>query len=249
MAEQERTPRPPHKGEGHRQRLRDKFLEHGIEAFTDSEVIELLLTFGTPRSDCKEAARAALTRFQSLPAVLDAHPGELQQIKGIGPKNIFALRFIQGVARRYLKQRIVGKEYLRSAREVADYLIHSMRGLPHEVLTVIFLDTAHAVIATEVVAEGTVNVNTIYPRELIKAALRHNASALVLAHNHPSGSLTPSLQDRKLTQNLYLLGSFLHITLLDHLIVGSGDTVFSFAEEGLMASIRSECSTILGSLG
>ncbi|MGI6638856.1 MAG: RadC family protein [Desulfobulbus sp.] len=240
---------PRHKGEGHRQRLRDKFLQHGIEAFTDSEVIELLLTFGTPRSDCKDAARAALTHFHTLPAVLDASQQELQQIKGIGPKNIFALHFVQGVARRYLKQRITGKHYLRSAREVADYLIHSMRGLPHEVLTVIFLDASHAIITSEVVAEGTVNVNTIYPRELIKAALRVNASALVLAHNHPSGSLTPSAQDTSLTKTLYLLGSFLQITLLDHLIVGAGDKVFSFAEEGLMAAIRSQCSNILGSLG
>ena len=97
-----------HKGEGHRQRLREKFLEQGIDAFTDSEIIELLLTFGTPRSDCKDAARSALQRFKTLPAVLDAAPAELQQIKGVGPKNIFALQFIQGVARRYLRQRIVG---------------------------------------------------------------------------------------------------------------------------------------------
>ena len=237
---------PQNKGAG--QRLRDKFLELGIEAFTDSEVIEVLLSFGTPRSDCKEASRAALARFGSLPAVLDAAPQELQQIKGMGGKNIFALRFIQGVARRYLKQRIVGRQYLRSAREVADFLIHSMRGLKHEVLTVVFLDAAHAVITSEVVAEGTVNVNTIYPRELVKEALRLNASALVIAHNHPSGALKPSEQDKALTRNLYLLGSFLHISLLDHLIVGEGDTVFSFAEAGLMSGIRAQCGRLLGSL-
>lgn len=240
---------PHNKGAGHRQRLRDKFLELGIEAFTDSEVIEVLLSFGTPRSDCKDAARAALARFGSLPAVLDAAPQELQQIKGMGGKNVFALRFIQGVARRYLKQRIVGRQYLRSAREVADFLIHSMRGLKHEVLTVVFLDAAHAVITSEVVAEGTVNVNTIYPRELVKEALRLNASALVIAHNHPSGALEPSEQDKALTRNLYLLGSFLHISLLDHLIVGEGDTVFSFAEAGLMSGIRAQCGRLLGSLG
>ena len=237
------------KGEGHRQRLRDRFLERGIEGFTDSEVIEVLLTFGTPRSDCKQAARDALERFGSLPAVLDASAQELQQIKGMGPKNVFALRFIQGVARRYLKQRIVGKQYLRSSREVADYLIHSMRGLKHEVLTVVFLDAAHAIIASEVVAEGTVNINTIYPRELIKAALRHNASALVIAHNHPSGVLQPSEQDKTLTRNLHLLGSFLQIRLLDHLVVGAGERVFSFAEAGLMQQIQSQCSQMTSSLG
>ena len=237
------------RGEGHRQRLRDKFLAQGIEAFTDAEIIELLLTFGTPRSDCKEAARALLTQFGSLPAVLDAAPVQLQQVKGVGPKNTFALHFIQGVARRYLHQRVVGKEYVRSSREVADYLIHSMRGLQHEVLTVVFLDAAHAVIDAAVVAEGTVTVNTIYPRELVKAALARNASALVIAHNHPSGSLTPSRQDSELTRSLYLVCSFMHLDLLDHLIIGAGDQVYSFADQGVMASIREDCRRLLGRAG
>lgn len=237
------------RGEGHRQRLRDKFLAQGIDAFTDAEIIELLLTFGTPRSDCKEAARELLARFGSLPAVLDAAPVQLQQVKGVGPKNIFALHFIQGVARRYLRQRVVGKEYVRSSREVADYLIHSMRGLQHEVLTVVFLDAAHAVIDAAVVAEGTVTVNTIYPRELVKAALARNASALVIAHNHPSGSLTPSRQDSELTRSLYLVCSFMHLDLLDHLIIGAGDQVYSFADQGVMASIREDCRRLLGRAG
>ena len=237
------------RGEGHRQRLRDKFLAQGIEAFTDAEIIELLLTFGTPRSDCKEAARALLAQFGSLPAVLDAAPVQLQQVKGVGPKNTFALHFIQGVARRYLHQRVVGKEYVRSSREVADYLIHSMRGLQHEVLTVVFLDAAHAVIDATVVAEGTVTVNTIYPRELVKAALARNASALVIAHNHPSGSLTPSRQDSELTRSLYLVCSFMHLDLLDHLIIGAGDQVYSFADQGLMATIREDCRRLLGRAG
>ena len=237
------------RGEGHRQRLRDKFLAQGIEAFTDAEIIELLLTFGTPRSDCKEAARALLAQFGSLPAVLDAAPVQLQQVKGVGPKNTFALHFIQGVARRYLRQRVVGKEYIRSSREVADYLIHSMRGLQHEVLTVVFLDAAHAVIDAAVVAEGTVTVNTIYPRELVKAALARNASALVIAHNHPSGSLTPSRQDSELTRSLYLVCSFMHLDLLDHLIIGAGDQVYSFADQGLMATIREDCRRLLGRSG
>ena len=237
------------RGEGHRQRLRDKFLAQGIEAFTDAEIIELLLTFGTPRSDCKEAARALLAQFGSLPAVLDAAPVQLQQVKGVGPKNTFALHFIQGVARRYLRQRVVGKEYVRSSREVADYLIHSMRGLQHEVLTVVFLDAAHAVIDAAVVAEGTVTVNTIYPRELVKAALARNASALVIAHNHPSGSLTPSRQDSELTRSLYLVCSFMHLDLLDHLIIGAGDQVYSFADQGLMATIREDCRRLLGRSG
>ena len=237
------------KGEGHRQRLRDKLLEQGIDSFTDSEIIELLLTFGTPRADCKEAARLALAQFKSLPAVLDASPLQLQQIKGIGPKNIFALRFIQGVARRYLRQRIVGKQYVHSSREVADYLIHSMRGLQHEVLTVVFLDAAHAIIDTTVIAEGTATVNTVYPRELVKAALSRNATGLILAHNHPSGALSPSRQDEELTRSLHLVCSFMHINLLDHLIIGAGDQVYSFADQGLMAKIREDCRRLMAQKG
>ncbi len=233
------------KGAGHRQRLRDKFLERGVDALSDAEVIELLLTFGTPRTDCKEPARTALKQFKTLPAVLDARPETLKTIKGLGPKNIFALQFIQGVARRYLQQRICGKNYISSSRDVADYLIHAMRGLEHEVFMVVFLDAAHAVIETEILSEGTVTVNTVYPRELIKSALSHNASALVIAHNHPSGSLKPSIQDKKLTKTLYLTCSFMQINLLDHLIVGEGETTYSFADHGLMAAIKDDCATLL----
>lgn len=230
------------KGAGHRQRLRDKFIEQGIDALSDSEIIELLLTFGTPRSDCKKAARAALEQFGSLPAVLDASTVQLRQIKGMGPKNIFALQFIQGAARRYLRQRVVGKQYVTSSREVAEYLIHSMRGLKHEVFTVVYLDASHAIIDSEVLTEGTVTVNTVYPRELVKAALARNASALFIAHNHPSGTIKPSAQDEQLTRTLHLVCSFMHINLLDHLIIGDGDTVYSFADHGLMARIRDDCS-------
>nr|MDU9046535.1 DNA repair protein RadC [Candidatus Electrothrix aestuarii] len=229
---------------GHRQRLRDKFQEKGIEALTDTEVIELLLTFGTPRSDCKQAARDALAKFGSLPQVLDASPVLLEKIKGMGPKNIFALQFVQGIARRYLRQRIEKKNYITSSREVADYLIHAMRSLRHEVFMVVYLDASHAVIGSEILSEGTINVNTVYPRELIKSALAHHAASLVVAHNHPSGSLQPSGADEQLTRTLFLMCSFMNITLLDHLIIGAGETVYSFADHGLMDSVKKDCAAI-----
>lgn len=234
------------KGAGHRERLREKFQERGIEAFKDDEVLELLFTFGTPRHDCKDMARAALKRFGgSLPGVLDAPASELGKIKGVGPKNVFALHFVKGVARRYLKEQLKEKHYLHSSAEVAAYLIHAMRNLEKEVFKAIFLDAAHAVIEVETIAEGTINVNTIYPRELVKRALQHNAAALVVAHNHPSGSLQPSARDRQLTRSLYLVCSFMNMQLLDHLIVGAGDTVFSFADHGLMGDIARECTELL----
>ena len=234
------------KGAGHRQRLRDRFLERGLDGFSDSEILELLLSFGTPRSDCKDPARAALQQFGSLSAVLEEPLSGLQQIKGIGPKNAFAVYFIQTVAGRYLKDRLQGKRYLHGSSEVRDYLTHTMRGLKKEVFTVIYLDSSHAILGSEIVAEGTINVNTVYPRELIQQALTKNAAAMIVAHNHPSGSLSPSAQDMQLTRTIALLGSMMQIQLLDHILIGNGS--YSFADHGLMTEIREQCRETMESL-
>ncbi|MEN8140971.1 MAG: DNA repair protein RadC [Thermodesulfobacteriota bacterium] len=223
--------------DGHRQRLREKFSSRGIEALNDDEVLELLLTLGTPRRDCKELARAMLKELGSLAGVFEASDLELQAIKGVGPSNSFALTFIHGVARRFLSQRLVGRHYLRSSREVADYLNHTMRHLQQEVFKVIFLDSSLAIIHSEILSRGTLARNTIYPREVIKAALDHNAAALVVAHNHPSGQQQPSGADKELTRILFSACALLEIQLLDHLIVGGDKRPFSFADHGLMAEL------------
>jgi DNA repair protein RadC len=233
------------KGVGHRQRLKDKFQQQSIEAFTDAEVLELLLILGTPRKDCKEQARALLHHFGSLPNVLEASAPEIQEVKGVGPNNSFAIHFLHAVARRYLKNRLQEKHYLHSSQQVTEYLIHSMRDLQHEVMTAIFLDSSHAIVDTQVIARGTVASNTIYPRELVKLALELNASAMVIAHNHPSGNLEPSKQDYQLTRTLYLACSFMNIRLLDHLIIGQSDKTYSFADHGKMVSIGEECNRML----
>lgn len=234
-----------HKGKGHRQRLREKFLKRGLEALNDDEVLELLLTLGTPRKDCKEEARALLKQFGSLAAVLESPLDALQEVKGIGPQNGFAIHFIQSVARRYLNQRLKNKDYLRSSNEVAEYLNHSMRHLKKEVFKVIFLDAGLAIIDAQTIFEGTLATNTIYPREFIKMVLDNHAAAVVIAHNHPSGSQKPSAADRKLTRNLFLACSVMDIQLLDHLIIGSQGTPYSFADHGIMAEIKQECQSLL----
>lgn len=222
--------------------MRDRFLRYGLSSFSDAEILELLLSFGTPRSDCKEQAKLLLERFGSLAAVLDADPTKTQQVQGVGPKNSFALSFIKSAADRYLQGRLRSRNYLKSSRDVIDYLTHSMRGLQIEVFTVIYLDSSLGIIDSEVVAEGTVNVNTIYPREIVRRALSHNAAALVVAHNHPSGSLIPSVQDRVLTKTLGLLCSLMHIRLIDHVIIGEG--FFSFADNGIMTEIGNWCAAV-----
>jgi DNA repair protein RadC len=234
------------KGAGHRGRLRDRFQQKGLDSMSDAEVLELLLSFGTPRSDCKEPARLALEHFGSFSSVLEASSLDLSKIPGIGPKNSFAIHFVQAVARRYLKERLRGKRYLHSSDQVKEYLLHSMRGLKKEVFTVIFLDSSHAVIDSETISEGTINNTTVYPRELLLRALNHNSAALIVAHNHPSGSLQPSKQDRHLTRTLFLAASFLDIHLLDHLIIGDGS--FSFADHGLMDEIKEDCKTIMNGI-
>ncbi len=231
------------KGEGHRARLRDRFLAKGLDGFTDTEILELLLSFGTPRSDCKDATRLLLEKYGSFAEVLEAPISSLQEVKGVGPKNGFALHFVRAVAGHYLKERLRGKRYLHSSREVEDYLVHSMRGLKKEVFTVIFLDASHAIIDSEILAEGTLNVNTVYPREIVKRALEVHAAALIIAHNHPSGSLQPSVQDIKLTKTLALICRYMQLQLLDHLVIGDG--CYSFADNGLMDSLRDECRTAM----
>ncbi len=234
------------KGTGHRQRLREKFLARGIDAFNEAEVVELLLTLGTPRKDCKEMARSLLARFGSLSKALEASQAELEQVAGIGPTNSFALHFVHGVARRYLQERLVGKEYLRSTREVADYLVHAMRDLGRETFVAIFLDAAFGILGSGTIAEGSISSTTVYPRELIRRAFDHHAAALVVAHNHPSGNLKPSAEDRELTRRLFVALALVDIQLLDHVIIGGNGETYSFADHGLMTTIRQECQPLLG---
>ncbi len=230
------------KGAGHRERLRSRFMEKGIVGFTDAEILEILLTFGTPRSDCKEAAKALLKEFGSFSAVIDAPTSALERVRGVGSKNSFALRFLHAAASHYLRDRLQGKEYIRSSAEVVRYLSHSMRGLKREVFKVVFLDSSHGIIDVETLSEGTVNINTVYPREVISRALALHAAALIIAHNHPSGSLQPSAQDKALTKTLYFLCSSLQLELLDHIIIGDGS--FSFADCGLMTEIRTDSEKV-----
>lgn len=231
--------------EGHRQRLRDKFLRYGLLAFTDEEVLELLFSFGTPRQDCKERAREAIRRFGGLAEVLEAPIQELTKIPGVGEKNAFAVRFIQDVARRYLKERIVQKTYIRAASDLVEYLWHSLSREKKEIFVVTFLDAQHAVIATEHLFTGTLTASAVYPREVVKKALEYHAAAIVLAHNHPSGSIQPSSQDIELTRRIYLAARLLDIEVLDHIVIGDIGRYFSFADEGIMASISKRVAGII----
>ncbi|UCC38376.1 MAG: DNA repair protein RadC [Candidatus Aminicenantes bacterium] len=219
--------------QGHRQRLREKFLKGGLKGFLDYEVIELLLTLGTPRKDCKKMARKALKKFQSLRGVLEAPIDELQEIKGIGPRNIIGLRLIQEVSRRFLKERMMKGPYCHSSEEVFDYLYHALRDLKREKFKVLFLDAKNKILEEKTVFEGTVDSSAVYPREIMKEALRCNSSSLIFVHNHPSGDHEPSVSDREITKELVFAANVMQLKVLDHIIIGN-NCYFSFADEGLI---------------
>ena len=218
---------------GHRKRLREKFIKSGLAGFHDYEVVELLLSLGTPRRDCKPAAREAIKRFKTLRGVLEAPLEELQQIDGVGPHSAFGIKLVQEVARDFLKAKILDKPFYKSSQEVFDYLYHSMRDLRKEVFKVIYLNSQNQIIDTVDLSGGTVNSSAISPREVIEGAIKHNAVSLIFVHNHPSGNPEPSARDKELTRDLVYAGKVMRINVLDHIVIGD-NRYFGFANEGLI---------------
>ena len=198
---------------GHRKRLRERFSRSGLAGFHDYEIVELLLTLGTPRRDCKPQAKEATKIFKNLRGVLEAPSEELRKIKGITTHNVFVIKFMQEIAREFLKGQLLDKPYCRSSREVFDYLYHSMRDLKREVFKVIFLDSQNRVVEIEDLFEGTLNASAVYPREIIQGAVRHNAAALIFVHNHPAGNPQPSDNDKQITQDLVFAGNIMQSIL------------------------------------
>jgi DNA repair protein RadC len=211
----------------------------GLDGFHDYEVIELLLTLATPRKDCKEQAKAALKRFKTLQAVVEAPTQGLQEIRGIGPKNVFGIKFVHAVAERYLKKKLVKKNPLRSSRELFDYLYHTLRDKNREIFKAVFLDAQNRIIAIETLFEGTLTASSVYPREVVQEALKHHAAGLFLVHNHPSGEPQPSKEDRLITQQLIDACRVMGVTVHEHLIIGD-NTYFSFADHGHIAEMNRE---------
>jgi DNA repair protein RadC len=224
---------------GHRKRLREKFLKSGLAGFQDYEVIELLLSLGTPRRDCKPQAKEAIRRFKSLRGVLEASDSELQKIEGIGPHSVFGIKFTQAVAREFLKEKSIGKQLCSSSQEIFDYFYHSMRDLKKEIVKIVFLNSQNQIIDFRDFAQGTVDSSFIYPREIIEGAINCQAVSLIVVHNHPSGNPEPSESDKALTRDLVFAGSAMKINILDHIIIGD-NRHFSFAAAGMIEKSETE---------
>jgi DNA repair protein RadC len=217
--------------EGHRKRLRERFLKSGIDGFQDYEIVELLISLGRPRVNCKPQAKEAIRRFKNLRGVLEASPEELQQIEGIGPHSIFGIKFMQAVAREFLKEKIMEKPVYNSSQEIFDYFYHSMRDLKKEVIKILYMNSQNHIVDIKDFAQGTVDSTFVYSREVMEGAIRSNAVSLVLVHNHPSGNPEPSQSDKLLTRDLVFTATLLQIKLLDHIIIGD-NKYFSFAGQG-----------------
>lgn len=232
------------KGTGHRKRLRDRFLQAGLAGFHDYEVIELLLAVGTPRKDCKQTAKSALKRFNTFQGVLEASSDELQQVDGIGPKNVFGLKLIKAAADRYLEKNLLEQDPITDSRLLFDFLKHTIRDRHREVFQTVFLNAKNRVIATETLSEGSLTSSSVYPREVVRAALRHHAAALIFAHNHPSGDPQPSVEDFALTRQLVWAGRIVDISVHEHIIMGAHG-YFSFADQGFIAAYNQDYDELL----
>jgi len=231
--------RTHHKGEGHRGRLRERFLTGGLDGFLDYEVVELLLTLATPRKDCKDAAKRAMEKFKTLQGVLEGDSGELQEVAGIGPKNMLGIMLIKAVAKRFLAKKVVGKDAICNSGDLFAYLNHTLRDKTRECFVAVFLDSKNRVITMETLSEGTLTASSVYPREVIRAALKHHAAALIFAHNHPSGEPRPSAEDRAITRQLVFAGRIMGISVHEHVIIGD-NRYFSFADQGHIARMNAE---------
>ena len=174
-----------------------------------------------------------MKRFNSLRGVLEAPDDELCKIEGIGQHNILGLKLIQEVSRRFLKERMMSRPYCHSSKEVFDYLYHALRDMKREKFKVLFLDAKNHILEEKTVFEGTVDTSAVYPREIVKIALKCDASSLIFVHNHPSGDPEPSASDREITRDLVFAANVMQLKVLDHIIIGN-NRYFSFADEGLI---------------
>lgn len=218
---------------GHRKRLRDRFLQSGLDGFLDYEIVELLLTLGTPMKDCKQMAKEVIKKFGGLRGALDASIEDLKQVKGIGPLNAFGIKLFQAISERYAKETLPKKIYLKTAMEVANYCREKLGKEKKEHFMVLFLDSANNLISIKDISIGTLDSSLVHPREVFEPAIKQLAAHIIIVHNHPSGDLEPSLEDLKITQRLLSVGELTGIDVIDHLIISSNGHL-SLKQKGVM---------------
>lgn len=215
------------------ERPREKLLGRGADALSDAELLAIFLRTGMSGKSAVDLARDLLTRCGSLSALCSAGEREVCELPGMGQAKYAQLQAVMEMARRALREKLSTGNALNSPSAVRDYLRMKLQALPHEVFVVLFLDAQNRVIGSEELFRGTLTQTSVYPREVVKRALHHNAGAVIFAHNHPSGVAEPSHADETLTQALKQALALVDVRVLDHFIV-AGSGVLSFAERGLI---------------
>jgi DNA repair protein RadC len=215
------------------ERPRERLLSLGAGVLSDAELVALLLRTGIAGKSAVELARELLARFGGLAGLLSADLELLRTVKGLGNAKLAQLVAVLELSRRSLGEELRSRSALTSPQAVRDYLRLALGGREHEVFVVIFLDAQHRVLSVEELFRGTLTQTSVYPREIVKAALKANAAALIFAHNHPSGVAEPSQADELLTRQLKEALAMVDVKVLDHFIV-AGRATLSFAERGLL---------------
>ncbi|SEL45832.1 RadC family protein [Nitrosovibrio tenuis] len=215
------------------ERPREKLLSNGAANLSDAELLAIFLRTGMAGKSAVDLARELLKCFNGLMGLFAADQNTFCAMPGMGPAKFAQLQAVLEMARRALEERLKSGDTMSSPKSVRDYLRLSLQGKKHEIFVGIFLDAQNRAIASEELFHGTLTQTSVYPREVVKRALYHNAAAIIFAHNHPSGIAEPSHADEILTQTLKQALALVDIKVLDHFIVGSG-TAMSFAERGLI---------------
>ncbi len=213
------------------ERPREKLLQRGADALNDAELLAIFLRTGLPGCSAVQLARDLIQRFGGLRGLLGADEATFCAAPGLGRAKYAQLQAVLEISRRHLAETLQRESAFTSPDATRNYLSSRLRDYAHEVFAVLFLDNQHRLIAFEELFRGTLDSASVYPREVVKAALSHNAAALILAHNHPSGIAEPSQADRQITERLVSALALVDIRVLDHLVVGDGQPV-SFAERG-----------------
>lgn len=215
------------------ERPRERLLNHGPAALSDAELLAIFLRVGVTGMSAVDLARELLSRFQSLAGLFSASEADLCAVRGMGEAKYVQLQAVLEMARRALAEKIKLADALNSPQAVRDYLRLTLARLPHEVFVAVFLTAQNRVIMVEELFRGTLTQTSVYPREIVKRALAHNAASVILAHNHPSGEASPSAADRSLTKALADALALVDVRVLDHFIVAPGASL-SFAEQGML---------------
>lgn len=215
------------------ERPRERLLTHGVEALTSPELLAIILRTGTTGCGAVALGHALMQQFNGLRGLLSASPTSLMDIRGLGRAKACQLLAVSELSRRSLQESLAAPQAMNQPALVRQFCAARLAHLPVEHCIALYLNNQYQLLATELVSQGTLSQANVYPREIVRAALRHHAAAVVLAHNHPSGSAEPSQADLRLTQHLKSALGLIDIQLLDHIIVSAAQTV-SLAERGVM---------------